>query len=405
MSVHRITSKTVIDDEITEAPRYGLLRVSVLAIGTFVVGTDAFIVSAFLPSMAGDLSISLSAAGQSVTMFALAYAFLAPVISTLTGGVPRRRLLVLALFFLGLANLGSALSPSLGLLIVTRIAAAAAAAAYTPTAGAVAAAMVRPELRARALAVVIGGLTTATALGVPLGRIVSEALSWRAALISVGALSFAAAIGVLSTMPRHPSGASVSISERLAVLRHRGVLIILPLTILGMTACYVPYAFTVPLLNDLLGSSQSVTTMLLLYGAGAILGNYISGSATDRIGSGYVLMGAYLLMIAALGGMALLVGQPVSIYSPILVGFLMMCWGASSWMQTPAQQHRLILSSPKEANLVVSLNSSAIYIGISAGTFIGSNSITIGSREILVFASVIAFISFLYAAYTLLFTE
>lgn len=151
----------------------GLGSVLVLALGTFAVGTDAFIVSAFLPEMARELGVTTAMAGQSVTIFALAYALLAPVIATLTATLPRRRLLMAALFFLGLANIGSALAPSLGVLIATRIAAAAAAATYTPNAGAVAAQLVGPEQRARALAIVIGGLSISTALGVPLGHVAS----------------------------------------------------------------------------------------------------------------------------------------------------------------------------------------------------------------------------------------
>src|SRR3546814_373774 len=146
----------------------------VLALGTFAVGTDAFIVAAFLPMMAADLGVSTAVAGHSVTAFALAYALLAPVIATLTTRIPRRTLLCTALALLSVANIGSALAMSMPWLIATRVAAAATAAAYTPNAGAVAATLVPPEFRARALAIVFGGLTVATALGVPLGRVASR---------------------------------------------------------------------------------------------------------------------------------------------------------------------------------------------------------------------------------------
>ncbi|MFZ5674772.1 MAG: MFS transporter, partial [Pseudomonadota bacterium] len=116
----------------------GLGSVLILALGTFAVGTDAFIVAAFLPSMAAGLGVTTAMAGQSMTVFAVAYALLAPVIATFTATAPRRRLLIAALLLLGLANIGSALAPSFAILIVTRIVAAAAAAAYTPNAGAAA---------------------------------------------------------------------------------------------------------------------------------------------------------------------------------------------------------------------------------------------------------------------------
>ncbi|NUR91732.1 MAG: MFS transporter, partial [Nonomuraea sp.] len=90
--------------------------VRTLALGTFAVGTDAFVVAGFLPAMAADLGVSPAAAGQSVTVFAVAYAAGSPILATLTARLPRRTLLVAALAVLGLANLGSALAPSLAVL-------------------------------------------------------------------------------------------------------------------------------------------------------------------------------------------------------------------------------------------------------------------------------------------------
>jgi len=392
----RTSGRTAADNAaVAPGSACGLGAVAVLALGTFVVGTDAFIVSAFLPGMAKDLAVTTAMAAHSVTAFALAYACLAPVISAFTAAIERRRLLVLALLSLGLANIGSALAPSLDLLIVARIMAAAAAAAYTPNAGAVAATMVRPEIRARALAVVIGGLTAATALGIPLGHVVSAVLNWRAALVLVGVLSALAALGISSIMPDRPGGARMAVRNRLAVLRHRKVLVILPLTVTGMAAGYVPYAFTLPVLDALTGPSGSATAMLFCYGLGAVAGNYLSGWATDRAGPISVLACAYALMSWALGAMAFASGDPP--VSRIVVAGFMICWGASSWAQTPAQQHRLISRAPQEASLVVGLNSSAIYLGIAIGTAIGGAVMPAGVAQTLWYGSALAGIALCYA--------
>ncbi|WP_210237726.1 MFS transporter [Mesorhizobium sp. M00.F.Ca.ET.216.01.1.1] len=379
--------------------RHGLGSTFVLALGTFAVGTDAFIMSAFLPAMADDLSVTPAMASQSVTAFALAYALLAPVVTSLTAIMPRRKLLVLALIFLGLANIGSALAPTLGILIAIRIAAAAAAAAYTPSAGAVAAAIVHPHLRARALAVIIGGLATATALGVPLGRIASTALNWRASLALVGIVSFIAALGVLAAMPKLPGNVPVTLRQRLAVLARPGVMIVLPLTVIGMAACYLPYAFTVQVLDSLLIPSTSIMLMLLCYGFGAVVGSCASGWATDRLGPNAVLITVYSLMAGTLGGLARLSDVPsASMYTGVAV--LMACWGASSWSQTPAQQHRLIASAPQDAALAVAFNSSGIYLGISIGTAIGSHAIGIGTSTALWYGCALALAALFYMLVT-----
>jgi len=380
------------------APDLGLGAILVLALGTFAVGTDAFIVAAFLPLMAADLGVTPSVAGHSVTAFAVAYALLAPVIATLTARVPRRTLLCVSLALLGAANIGSALATSMPWLIASRIAAAATAAAYTPNAGAVAAALVRTDFRARALAIVIGGLTVATALGVPLGRVASTMLSWRAALVAVGGVALLASAGVRASLPRLGSAPAMSLAQRLQVLRQPAVLKVLPLTVLGMAAAYVPYAYTVQVLQALATPAGWVTGMLLGYGLGAMAGNYLSGADTDRRGARRVLLTAYLIMAVALGGLAWLAAsaQPMLPITAALVGL----WGASSWAQSPAQQHRLIASAPQHGALVVALNASAIYFGIALGTAIGARLVETGALALLACGAALALLSWVYAAAT-----
>jgi len=383
---------------VAAAPLLSLGAILVLALGTFAVGTDAFIVAAFLPLMADDLGVTPAVAGHSVTAFALAYAVLAPLIATASARVPRRAMLVAALAMLGLANIGSALAPSMSWLIATRVAAAAAAAAYTPSAGAVAAALVRPDFRARALAIVIGGLTLATALGVPLGRLASTLAGWRAALVAVGVVSFVAAAGVRATLPRLGPAPAMPLAERLQALRQPAVLKVLPLTVLGMAACYVPYAYTVQVLQALGTPAGAVTGMLLAYGLGAMAGNYASGAGTDRRGARAVLLATYLAMAAALGGLAWL--TTASHPTPWAVALLMGLWGASSWAQSPAQQHRLIEAAPRHGPLVVALNASGIYFGIALGTAVSGRLIDTGATAALACGLALALASWLYAALT-----
>ncbi|MFI9594691.1 MFS transporter [Nonomuraea sp. NPDC052265] len=380
----------------------GLAPMLVLALGTFAVGTDAFVVAGFLPDMAASLEVTEGAAGQSVTVFAAAYAVLSPVLATVAARVPRRALLVAALVVLGLANLGSALAPSFPVLVVTRVLAAAGAAAYTPGAGAVAATLVRPELRARALAVVVGGLTVATALGVPLGDLAGELLGWRYALGAVAVACLAVAAGVYAVMPVLPGAPPVPLRTRLNVLRRPAVTAILPLTVLGMAASYTVYAYSVPALRAV--GVDGTAGMLFLYGLGAVLGNLAAGYATDRWGAHRVLPAAYLVMAVSLGllgwtaaaGAAALPGM----LPGVLVGVLVLGWGASSWCQTPPQQHRLISAAPGEAPLVVSLNSSAIYAGIGAGTLLGGLTLPSGAAFTYGTGAVLAAVALVFALAT-----
>ncbi|GAB0102853.1 MFS transporter [Nocardia sp. JMUB6875] len=376
----------------------GLRRTLILALGTFAVGTDSFILAGFLPDLAGSLDVSTATAGLAVTVFAASYALGSPVLATLTARLPRRTLLVSALLVLALGNLGSALSPTFWTLLATRIVAAIGAAAFTPNAGAVTAALVRPEARARALSVVVGGLTIATALGVPLGDLLGHWLGWRVALTGVALVCLVAAAGVAAWVPALPGNPYVPLAKRLSVLRNRSVAAVLPLTLLGMAAAYTVYAYAVPALGALGIGASSTAWVLMLYGAGAVAGNLSSGYITDRWGATRVLTIGYALMAASLALMGALAATQVR--AAALVGLLALAWGAASWCQTPAQQHRLIAAAPQESGLVVALNASCIYFGIGVGTLLGGITIGHGVPAMYGLAAILAVLALAYLRFT-----
>ena len=144
-------------------------RVYLLSAGAFAVGTSAYIVSGMLPAVAAALGVSLTAAGQLTTAFALAYALGAPLLAVLCGRWERRTLLVVALLTAGVGNLLAALAPSYPLLLAARVLSAFGAAAFTPAATLVATQLSPPERRGRAVAAVFSGLTLALVVGVPAG--------------------------------------------------------------------------------------------------------------------------------------------------------------------------------------------------------------------------------------------
>ncbi|WP_153533094.1 MFS transporter [Actinomadura macrotermitis] len=376
----------------------GLGSTAVLALGTFAVGTDAYVVAGFLPAMADSLRVSEGAAGQSATAFAVAYAVLAPVLATATTRIPRRALLVGALVLLAAANLGSALAPSFPVLMATRVLAAFGAAAFTPSAGAVAASLVAPAQRGRALAVVIGGLTVATALGVPLGNLAGRLLDWRAALGLVAALCALCAAGVFAVMPVLPGGPRVPLRARLNALRLPGVVAVLPLTVLGLAASYGLYAYAVPILHALGAEGGAEMWLLFLYGAGAVAGNLAAGAAVDRYGPVRVLAAGYTALAVTLAATAWAAGAHV--HRLPLAGLLMVAWGAGTWFQTPAQQVRLISAAPRETPVVVGLNASALYLGIALGTGLGGLLLPVGVPAALAACAGLAVLSLAYLGLT-----
>lgn len=139
-----------------------------LAAGAFAVGTDGFVIAGILPLAATDLGVGVGAAGQLVTVFALSYAALSPVIAALAARWDRRTLLLAGLTVLTVGNVATALAPHFAIAVAGRVVAGVGAAAYTPTASATAAALAPANQRGRSLALVMAGLSAATALGAPL---------------------------------------------------------------------------------------------------------------------------------------------------------------------------------------------------------------------------------------------
>ena len=178
------------------------LRVLPLAAGTFAIGTGLLVIQGILPEMARDLGVSVGAAGQLVTAFAVAYAVSAPLLSAVAARFDQKRLLGGALIVFALSNVGAALAPSLAPLIVARVVAALSSALFTPNASAAGASLAPPDERGRALALVFGGLSVATVLGVPIGTLIGGAVGWRATFLFVGALGALAAAGLAALLPR-----------------------------------------------------------------------------------------------------------------------------------------------------------------------------------------------------------
>src|SRR2546423_13770709 len=172
-----------------------------LALGTFAIGTEGFMIAAILPDIAADLVVSVALAGSLISIFSLAYALSSPILTALTGSVNLRKLLLAAMTIFLLGNLLAASMHSYWGLALARVLLACAAGLYTPNANALAGSLVPPERRGRAIAIVNAGLTVAIAIGVPLGAGAGNRLGWRVAFVGVAGMSAAAVLGLASGLP------------------------------------------------------------------------------------------------------------------------------------------------------------------------------------------------------------
>ncbi|MEU1665122.1 MFS transporter [Streptomyces sparsogenes] len=355
------------------------LRLLLLALGTFAVGTDSMVMAGILGLISRDLGVSVPTAGQLVTVFALSYGLLAPVLATVTARWPRRRLLLTALAFFTAANALSALAPTYPLLLATRVLAAAGAALYTPTANAVATSLVPPERRGRALATVLGGMTVATALGVPLGTWIGRA-DWRLTMWLVVALGAAALAGqalLLRDLPTDlpatgPATTPPGLRERLAPLRDRRVVGAAATTFLFFLAWNSVYIYIATAVHPATGGEAGrLSLVMLVMGVASVAGSWLGGRAVDHWGVRSVMLTGSVIPALAFAALPWL-GRtmPGALLYALVVP-------VAGWAVAVALPHRLASIDPPNAPLLISINSSSLYLGMAAGGGAGSVSVAL----------------------------
>lgn len=340
-------------------------RILLLALGTFAVGTDVFVIAGILPRIAQDLSVSVEAAGQMVTAYALTYALGSPLLAALTVRWRRERTIALALAGFALADAICALAPSFAVLMAARILAGSCAALFSPTAYTMAAALAPAGRQGAGLATVALGMTTATVFGVPLGTWIGQHFGWHAtfALGCLLAASAAAALTIVR-MPPVAVAAPPGLAARFAPLTRPKVLLSLLANLLWSTGTYTIYTYTAVLLGDRLGL-DNVALLLLGYGLGGLTGSQLGGRLVDRFGSTAPMIACVTINMANLGLLDLTGATELG------GGAALFVMGFCGWAIFPAQQIRLLTLAPAHGGVVLSLISSTIYIGSAGGAALG----------------------------------
>jgi predicted MFS family arabinose efflux permease len=357
-----------------------VLRILVLATATFAVGTDGFVINGLLPAIGRDLAVPTATAGQLVAVFALTYAVLSPVLASLTARTDRKRVVLAGLGVFVLSNVLTATAVSFGIAVASRVLAGAAAAVITPTAVAVAVSLVDEGRRGRALALVMGGLSVASAVGVPLGTWIGGT-DWRLTLWLVAAVGAAAWLGIIVGVPAVVLSAPARLRDRLAPLGDRRVLMSALTTVLTFAALYTTFTYIAPVVAPATGGDAGLLALLLwVAGVAGVLGNIAAGHLTDRTGARPVV----------LAGLAGLVVVQAILLLPISM-VLAVVWaigGGIIWLVVVGQQHRIVSLAPQSAQVVLGLNGSALYLGISLGAAIGGIALGVGGTGAVVATAV-----------------
>ncbi len=354
-------------------------RIFILVVGTFIIGTDDFVIAGLLPNIAEDMNVSIAMAGQLVTAFAIAYAMGAPVLGTVTFNMPLKVLLVCSMSVFTIANGLSAIVISFEWLFVTRVVAAFAAALFTPLAMAASASLVPARMRGRALSFIIAGITVGLIVGAPIGTWIGNTISWRYSFALVFLVSLITTIGLFIMLPKMEREAYISLKERLKSF-NKTILLTLSVSIIATTGGFMTYTYIAPIITTITGV-ENISIFLLLLGIGALFGNLVGGYLTDRIGATKTLMlslTGFGMLLIAFSVLTLLNPSTLSI---VLVSILALLWGIPGFGMNPALNSYLISLNPNQASMVLSFSASALYLGIGLGAVMGGGVISISSID------------------------
>ena len=338
--------------------------------GNFVVGCAVLVVPGMLDLLARDLGVTVPQAGTLLSLAALTMCVGAPLLAALTSRMDRRRLLVLSLLGLGLGHLACALAPGFEALLWLRPLSVLGAAVFTPQVAVVLAQMVPPAQRATAISSAFVGWSLAAVLGMPIGNLLADALSWRASFAAVGALALLAALAVWRVVPAGLQVAPLLLRSWGEVLGNPRLRWILLATLAWCMGHFTLFGYITAALRAGIQAEPAMQAALMtLMGVCGLVGNVVlsrriahfGADRGARISMGFVVAGL-LLWIVALSGLQ----------AAWAVAMAVIVWGLGNFAFTSAQQIRLGQSAPHLASASIALNSSSLYAGQAMGAALGA---------------------------------
>lgn len=342
-----------------------------LTLSAFAIGTTEFVIVGLIPVLAASLQVSLPSAGLLVSFYALGVAIGAPLLTALTGRVPRKPLLLglMALFIVG--NLLAWQAPDYYTLLAARVLTGLAHGVFFSIGSTLATSLVSKDKAASAIALMFSGLTVALVTGVPLGTWLGQMFGWQSVFLAVAVLGVIAFTGSLVLVPKHlPQPVPSSVLAQLAVLKKPRLLLVYAITALGYGGSFVAFTYLAPLMEQITGFAPSgVALVMLVYGVSVAAGNIWGGKLADQKGPVRALQIIFSLLALVLFALTF------TVHSPVLVVATVLAWGAVAFGNVAGLQVYVVQQAQRDAphavDVASGLNIAAFNVGIAGGAWAG----------------------------------
>lgn len=378
------------DGAAVDAPRVGHLQYSprrrwfallALALGGFGIGVTEFVSMGLLPNIAQDLLPTLYAsnsadanatAGHLISAYALGVVVGAPTIAAAAARWPRKRLLTVLVACFVIGNLATAILPSFGWVLVARFVSGLPHGAYFGIASLVAATLMGPGMRARGVAFVLSGLTIANVIGVPIGTYLGQNFGWRSAFWLVTVIFAATLVAILATVPFQAGNPESTIRNELRAFSRPQIWLTLAMASIGFGGMFAVYSYVAPVVTDVTGLGAGVVPLVLVtFGVGMTIGNFIGGWAADKS-----VTRSLLLFMPGIGLACLAFGLTAASVPGLFISIFFI--GAFVSAASPTIQARLMDVAHDSQSIAAALNHSALNLGNSLGAFLGGIVIAAG---------------------------
>ncbi|SDF49202.1 MFS transporter, DHA1 family, arabinose polymer transporter, partial [Blastococcus fimeti] len=355
------------------SPRRVAAAIVALALGGFAIGTTEFVTMGLLPDVAEGVDIDIPTAGHVISLYALGVVVGAPVLAALGTRLPRRGLLIGLMVAFLVGNALTALAPGYGPLLAARFLAGLPHGAYFGVASLVAASLVAPHLRGRAVSSVMLGLAVSNVAGVPAATWLGQQLGWRSAYWAVVVIAALTIAAVAAVVPASPADRAATVRTELGAFRRPQVLLTLLVGVVGFGGMFAVYSYVAPLVTEVSGLSRgAIPLVLLVFGTGMVVGTAVGGRLAD-LALFRSLVGANV----AIGVVLVLI--PLAARTPVTVVAAIFLLGATSSVLVVCLQMRLMEVAGEAQMLGAALNHSALNAANALGAWLGGLVIAAGA--------------------------
>jgi predicted MFS family arabinose efflux permease len=332
-----------------------------LLFGNFAIGCGVMVVPGTLNDLSQSLGVSVSLSGQLIAIAGVVMGFGAPVVAGWVAGFDRRRLLALALLWFAIGHALCALMPNYPALLALRVLTVFGAAVFTPQAAAAVGHMAQPAQRAQAIMFIYLGWSVASVFGMPMNAWVGETFGWRAAFGMIALLSAVAAAWTFAALPDGVKPAALTARAWKDVLTHPLLMAMVLVTALQSAGQFTLFSYLAPYYRQVLDATPTQSSLLFgWFGVFGLIGNVLLTRHIGRFGAARAVGFTIAMMALSL----LLWPMAVSVVATALV---LVPWALGCFATNSAQQARLGHAAPALAPALMALNTSAIYLGQSAG--------------------------------------